>query len=212
MDTIGVGLVGAGFVADVHARVYAKMAGQGVQLVAVTSRTRARAEELAKRYHIEKVAADLGELLQLPDVHVIDLCVPNQLHKEFSVQAMQAGKHVICEKPLTAYCGEGEVAVGATPKAKMLTAAMRSADEMVAALESQQDQTDVCRELAFFSGAAKGQTPDQGQRWRHLRTAGRREPSRFPFGGGQAVADERRGFPYSVGQPPDWGDSSSQTL
>ena len=133
MDTIGVGIVGAGFAADVHARVYSELAGRGVTLAAVTSRTKASAEELAKRYHIEQVAADLGELLHLPNVDLIDLCVPNQLHKEYAIQAMQAGKHIICEKPLTGYFGEGEAGVGGTAKDKMLAAAMRNADEMVAA-------------------------------------------------------------------------------
>jgi len=136
MGSIGVGIVGAGFVADIHARVYAELAGQDIRLAAVTSRTKAKATRLAERYAIERVADDLEEMLQLPGIDVIDLCVPNQLHSRYGIQAMKAGKHIICEKPLTGYFGAGEEATGATPKGQMLTAALQSANEMVAVSEA----------------------------------------------------------------------------
>jgi len=63
----------------------------------------------------------------------VDLCVPNHLHKPFAIEAAKAGKHVICEKPLTGYFGDGEEDVAATPKAKMLEGALRNADEMIEA-------------------------------------------------------------------------------
>src|SRR6478609_7086183 len=127
MASIGVGIVRAGFIADILARAYAEMAGFGVHLAAVTSRTKAKSTRLAERYGIEHVADDLEEMLRLPGIDIIDLCVPNLLHGLCGIQAMKAGKHIICEKPLTGYFGEGEEQVGNTPKGQMLAAALQSA-------------------------------------------------------------------------------------
>jgi len=134
MDQVGVGIVGAGFVADLHARTYRGLGG-GARLVAVTSRTAARASDLARRYGIEQVLPDLDSLLALDSVDVVDLCVPNHAHKEVALRAARAGKHVICEKPLTGFFGQGEGA-GRTPRAQMLAAALADADEMIAAAEA----------------------------------------------------------------------------
>ncbi len=107
MDTIGTGIVGAGFAADLHARVYRELTGLGIELVGVTSRTQARAEAFAQRHGVRQVLGDYPSLLELEDVDIIDLCIPNHVHKEFTLQAAQAGKLIICEKPLTGYFGEG---------------------------------------------------------------------------------------------------------
>jgi predicted dehydrogenase len=65
---------------------------------------------------------DHRRLLDDPLISVIDLCVPNVLHLPLVLEAARAGKHVICEKPLTGYFGQGEPdeQVGATPKQAML--------------------------------------------------------------------------------------------
>jgi len=66
------------------------------------------------------------------------VAVPNHLHEPCTLEAAQAGKHIVCEKPLTGYFGGPGAAdpVGATPKALMLQEALRSADRMMAAAES----------------------------------------------------------------------------
>jgi len=132
MTKLGIGIVGAGFAADIHARAYRQLAGLGVELVGITSRTRARATEFASRFGIRQVYASYEDLLSSSDVDIVDLCVPNMLHHPFALQAAEAGKHIICEKPLTGYFGEGQTeAVGRTSKAKMLAGALRKADEML---------------------------------------------------------------------------------
>ena len=116
------GLIGAGFAASFHLRAYRQVQGVPVEIGAIASRTRARAEVLADRYRIPKVYDDHRRLLDDPSIAVVDLCVPNLLHLPLVLEAARAGKHVICEKPLTGYFGQGEPdrEVGATSKRAML--------------------------------------------------------------------------------------------
>ena len=131
IGALGIGLAGAGFVADVHAEAYKELRGLGVELKGVSASTLTSAQTFAERHGIGE-ALPFEELLTLESVDIIDLCVPNQHHEAMAVRAAQAGKHVICEKPLTGYFGEGKN-VGSTPKVEMLEAALKSADAMIAA-------------------------------------------------------------------------------
>jgi predicted dehydrogenase len=99
-------MVGAQFAARLHLENYFPLRGSKVEITAVASRTKGRAEELARKYNIAYVADDYRALLDRKDVDAVDLCVPTDLHHEFVIQAEQAGKHVICEKPLTGYFGK----------------------------------------------------------------------------------------------------------
>jgi predicted dehydrogenase len=114
--------VGAGFSASFHLRSYQQVQRVPVEIRAIASRTRARAEQLAGRYGIPKVYDDYRALLEDPSIAVLDLCVPNALHLPLVLEVARAGKHVICEKPLTGYFGQGEPddKVGATSKRAML--------------------------------------------------------------------------------------------
>jgi predicted dehydrogenase len=134
MGSIGIGIVGAGFAADLHAHAYRELSGLGIELVGVASRTEGRAEAFAERHRIGRVFADTARLLACREVDVVDLCVPNYVHHELVLQAARAGKHIICEKPLTGYFGaDRERMAGRTPRAEMFAAALESADEMVGA-------------------------------------------------------------------------------
>ncbi len=122
MTPLKVGIVGAGFSASFHLRSYRQVQGVPVEIGAVASRTKARAEQLAGRHGIPRVYDDYRWLLDDPSIAVVDLCVPNALHLPMVLEAAKAGKHVICEKPLTGYFGQGEPdeKVGATSKRAML--------------------------------------------------------------------------------------------
>lgn len=132
MKRVKVGIVGAGFAASFHVESYQKVYGVDVQVVAITSRTRSKAEELARRYGIPTVYSDYGELLA-SDVDLVDLCVPVQVHKEMLLQASARGKHVVCEKPLVGFVGEG--ASGAVPKLEMYETVRADLAEIRAALK-----------------------------------------------------------------------------
>ena len=89
---VKVGLIGAGFAASFHLRSYRQVQGVPVEIGAIASRTRKRAEDLAGRYGIPKVYDDHRRLLEDPSIAVVDLCVPNALHLPLVLEAAKAGK------------------------------------------------------------------------------------------------------------------------
>lgn len=127
---VGVAIVGTGFAGHIHARCYGRMPDLGVRVVATVSAMRSQAEAFAREHGIPYFYDDLRWVLDRSDVQIVDLCVPNHLHKPMAVEAAQAGKHVICEKPLTGYFGEGQTQVGATSRRTMLKGALSNATEM----------------------------------------------------------------------------------
>ncbi len=72
-----------------------------VEIVAVASRERSRAEAFAREHGIERADGSYDELLADPGVDVVYIPLPNSDHVEWSIRALEAGKHVLCEKPLS---------------------------------------------------------------------------------------------------------------
>ena len=85
-------------------------ASEKVELVAVASRERARAEEYARTWEIPRAYGSYEELLATDDVDAVYVSLPNTLHCPWSIRAMEAGKHVLCEKPLSRSSAEVEEA------------------------------------------------------------------------------------------------------
>lgn len=124
MEKVTVGIAGSGFVAEIHGKAYEKVHGIDamVKAVAATGSNMPRTEAFMKRFGVEVFYDDFDKLLKDPELDVIDICTPVYLHAEMVIKALEAGKHVICEKPLTGYCGGGgeEEPIGKNiPKAKM---------------------------------------------------------------------------------------------
>jgi predicted dehydrogenase len=71
-----------------------------VEVVAVASRDQARAEAYAREHGIERAYGSYEALLAEPDIDAVYISLPNSLHVEWSIHALEAGKHVLCEKPL----------------------------------------------------------------------------------------------------------------
>ncbi|WP_194243882.1 Gfo/Idh/MocA family protein [Nonomuraea phyllanthi] len=92
-----VGLLGAGMIAGVHARAYRHC--PGVRLVAVADPVPGKAGRIAGE-HGAKVVPDLDALLDL-GVDVVDVCTPPTAHADATIAALWAGRHVLCEKPIT---------------------------------------------------------------------------------------------------------------
>jgi predicted dehydrogenase len=134
--TVKVGIVGAGFAANFHLRSYRQVQGVTVEIAAIVDVNKGRAEDLAKRFGIPKFYDDFGYLLEDKSVQVVDLVVPNALHLPMVLQAAQANKHIICEKPLTGYFGQGEPdeKVGATAKKKMLQKVQEDLEKVTAVM------------------------------------------------------------------------------
>ena len=86
-------------------------------VVAVASRDRGRAEEFAREHGIERAVGSYEALLEDPEVDAVYIPLPNSLHVPWSVRALEAGKHVLCEKPLTRRAAEVEEAFAAAERA-----------------------------------------------------------------------------------------------
>jgi predicted dehydrogenase len=89
-----------------HLHNYKPLRGSKVEILAVASRTKESAEAFANRFGIPQFFDDYRRLLDREDIDAVDICVPSDLHHEFVILAARAGKHVICEKPLTGYFGK----------------------------------------------------------------------------------------------------------
>jgi len=101
MDKVKMGVLGAGFAATFHMMAYAEL--PNVEVVAVGSRTQARAERLARRWGIKRVyyGEDYVEkLIKDEEVEAVDITLPNFLHAKAAILAAENHKNVICEKPL----------------------------------------------------------------------------------------------------------------
>ena len=132
-----VGIVGAGFLAETRARCWKQVVSASVG--GVVSRRREQAADYAQRFGVPAVFDDLDAMLADPLIDVVDLCVPNRLHREMTEAAAAAGKHVICTKPLTAYTGQdlpedaGNADVAGRDRREMLRVAEADARAMVEA-------------------------------------------------------------------------------
>lgn len=104
MTRVRIGFIGTGFAAALHAEAYRKVCGVEAQLVACASPS-GRAADFARRFGIPEALNDYRELLRRKDVDLVDICTPNVLHRPMVLEAAAAGKHIVCEKPLTGYFG-----------------------------------------------------------------------------------------------------------
>ena len=95
-------------------------ASDKVELVAVASREQTRAEEYARTWEIELAYGSYDALLEDPDVEAVYISLPNTMHCDWSIKAVEAGKHVLCEKPMSRHPAEVEGAFDAAERAGRL--------------------------------------------------------------------------------------------
>jgi len=112
---VKVGIVGSQFEADIHAASF-QIAPEEAQVVAVASPTPGNAAALAKKYGIPRVFTDYREMLKEPDIEMVTIAAPNDLHAQITFDCAKAGKHVVCEKPLAMTIEECEAMVDAASR------------------------------------------------------------------------------------------------
>ncbi len=94
---IQVGVVGTGFIGPVHVEALRRL---GIHVKGILGSSAAKSENSAKQLGLEKGYTSYAEMLGDPDISVIHLTSPNKFHLEQVLDALKAGKHIICEKPL----------------------------------------------------------------------------------------------------------------
>ncbi len=103
--------------ADINRRLLpGATASPKVEVIAVASRDATRAEDYARKWHIERAYGSYDELLADPDVEAIYNPLPNTMHTEWSIKALDAGKHVLCEKPISRHTADVEAAFDAAER------------------------------------------------------------------------------------------------
>lgn len=105
MKKVTVGLIGSGFAAELHLSAYPMVHGVEIEIKAVSSISN-DLKDFAEKFQIRDTYQDYKEMLKDPDIDVVDVIVPPALHEQCIRDALSAGKHVICEKPLTGYFEE----------------------------------------------------------------------------------------------------------
>src|ERR1700726_461694 len=104
-QTPRVAIVGAGMIGAVHVRA-ARLAG--AQIVGITASSAQSAQQAAQTLRLPRAYECADQAILDPQVDVVHICTPNATHYRFALAALEAGKHVICEKPLATSVGEAK--------------------------------------------------------------------------------------------------------
>ncbi|MFO1036826.1 MAG: Gfo/Idh/MocA family oxidoreductase [Geminicoccaceae bacterium] len=122
-----IGMIGYGFMGRAHSNAYRKVANffpdlrHRPVLQAVCARAADKARAFAETWGYAHVETYWRKLVTRPDIDAVDICVPNNLHKDIALAAAANGKMILCEKPLAMDVAEGEVMVEAVERAGVPT-------------------------------------------------------------------------------------------
>ena len=105
MEQVTIGMAGAGRATELHIMALKRFLGVPVRLKTIVARRKEQLEEAQRLYGFEQISYSFDDMINDPEIDVIDICTPPYAHEEMIEKAMMAGKHVICEKPLTGYFG-----------------------------------------------------------------------------------------------------------
>jgi myo-inositol 2-dehydrogenase/D-chiro-inositol 1-dehydrogenase len=116
--SVRIGIIGAGRIADIMAAAYADL--PAVQLLAVADINRTTAQRFSDKYDIKHQFQDYNELLALADLDAVLICLPTFLHREASIAACRARKHIFCQKPLGLTVDDCEAIGAAVAEAQVI--------------------------------------------------------------------------------------------
>jgi predicted dehydrogenase len=109
LKPIGVGIIGSGGIAQgAHMPGYKALESEGVRIIAVADAFPATAKAAAEKFEVPHQFSDYKQLLAMDEIDVVSVCTPNYLHKQPTVDALNAGKHVLVEKPMAMDAREGQ--------------------------------------------------------------------------------------------------------
>lgn len=119
---LNIGMIGYGFMGRAHSNAYATVnhffdLPYRPVLKAACARNAEKVQEFADNWGYESIETDWRKLLERDDIDAVDICVPNNLHHEMAIAAAEAGKWIMCEKPLAMDVAQGEEMCAAVEKA-----------------------------------------------------------------------------------------------
>ncbi len=106
MRKIKTAVIGAGFMGKVHTEGIRRLGN--VEVAGVAAVSKEEAEQFGKAMHVERTTDNYMELIEDPEIEAVHVCTPNVLHAPVTKAAIEAGKHVLCEKPLAMNAAEAE--------------------------------------------------------------------------------------------------------
>ncbi|WP_459557830.1 Gfo/Idh/MocA family protein [Lacunimicrobium album] len=121
---VRIGLIGHGFMGRTHSNGYAQAphffkTEHTPVLQVVCGRDKEKTQAFADQWGYKHIESDWKEVIKRDDVDAVDICTPNHLHAEIAIAAAEAGKMILCEKPLSMNAAEGEKMVAAVEKANV---------------------------------------------------------------------------------------------
>ena len=122
MKELRIGMIGYGFMGKAHSNAYAQAnhffpCGIKPIMKALCARNAEKAQSFATNWGYESIETDWRKLLERNDIDAVDICTPNNIHKDIAIAAAKAGKMILCEKPLAMNAAEGEEMCEAVEKA-----------------------------------------------------------------------------------------------
>ena len=138
MNQVVIGMVGAGRATELHMHAYNRVSRVPLRFKTIAARRPEQLLPAKELYGFEIATFDFNDLLMDPEIQVIDICTPPYVHEDMIIKAVKAGKHVICEKPLSGYFGTGtdpEPIGKNIPKAVMYEKLLSSLENMKQIIE-----------------------------------------------------------------------------
>ncbi len=130
---ICLGMAGAGRATELHMNALLRYTGVPVCFKHIIARRHEQVAAMKDRYGFINASLDFNDLLNDEEIDVIDICTPPYAHADMIIKALDAGKHVICEKPLSGYFGEdgtNEQVGNIVSKVDMFDSLIKSIDEL----------------------------------------------------------------------------------
>lgn len=138
MKQVSVSMIGSGFAARLHGNAFRLVSRLEVRLRACCDLREDTAKVLAEEYGYEVCTTDYRQILQDPETDVVFVCTPPRFHAGMAAEALRAGKHVVCEKPLTGYFGPpgSQELIGRTvPKREMFRSVLAELERLEAVVK-----------------------------------------------------------------------------
>lgn len=117
MKPVRTAILGTGFMGRVHLEAVQRV--ESVEAAGIFGRSHDATARLAAAFSVPKATSDYRELLRDPGIDAVDICTPNAQHFSMAKEALQSGKHVLCEKPLTTTVAEAEELVALAARSKL---------------------------------------------------------------------------------------------